>query len=74
MINDDIRKAAMDELKEIFESLNAPANNDIVSSCKEVFNLYKGLVDAGFTPEQAMQLVNNLLGVAMGCSFRKGND
>ena len=57
MNNDDIRKAAMNELRQIQEALLETEKTEMLNGCKAMFTLYKGFVDAGFTDKQALQLV-----------------
>lgn len=73
MNSDDIRKAAMNEFRQIQEALLETEKNEMLNSCKAMFALYKGFVDAGFTDKQALQLVIATLQAGIAGNGRKEN-
>ena len=56
-MDDNIRKAANEEAAQINNVFSATQANEIERACKGMFELYTNYVKAGFTPEQALQLV-----------------
>ena len=71
MNSDDIRKAAMDELRQIRGALLETEKNEMLNSCKAMFTLYKGFVDAGFNDKQALQIVIATLQASIAGNGRK---
>ena len=73
MNSDDIRKAAMNEFRQIQEALLETEKNEMLNSCKAMFTLYKGFVDAGFNDKQALQLVIATIQAAIAGNGGKEN-
>lgn len=78
MINDDIRKAAMDDLKQLIDIVNeaqaqaeAEKASEMADSCKQLFDLKKDFTDAGFTEAQTMQIIVGMIQAAVGGAFGK---
>lgn len=78
MINDDIRNAALNELKQLIGIVNAASaekeaekTSEMADSCKQLFDLKKGFTDAGFTEAQAMQIIAGMIQAAVGGALGK---
>ena len=74
MNNDDIRNAAMNELKQLMGMMANPQAMEMAGACRELFVLYKGFVEAGFTDKQAMQLIVGILQAGIANNGRKENE
>ena len=78
MINDDIRKAAMEELKQLMGFVNeaqaqaeAKRASEMADSCKQLFDLKNDFTKAGFTEAQTMQIIVGMIQAAVGGSIGK---
>ena len=57
----DIRAISEKETAELNGVMNNTLRNEFVQAAANVFFIFKGFVDAGFTEKQALQLVGSIL-------------
>lgn len=72
MNDNEIKKSAESELNELLGMFNRTAMQEQRNACVQMYKVYKDFCDAGFTEEQALRLVENLMTAAI-TKAGKGN-
>ena len=61
----DIREAALNELKELGALIAGGVSEDTIATfCNQLYAIHSGFVQAGFTEQQAMYLLTQLIAKA----------
>lgn len=80
--DENIRDAAMKEFMQLLGGIGDASKaaqrerqmEEMRDACKQMYSLYKGFIDAGFDKDQALQMTQHLMTIALGAQLGKEAD